>query len=172
MEAITTLEQLVYNLNIGPGYEGYHGLVKAINLNPEEVERICQWEERDYTRIRFYNTDGLEGLITCWPAGVQGPIHNYELQQGWVKVLKGELTLEYYRLFSTDVEGYGKKKIKEGEHAYLNDGLGYHRFANHEADFAMALHLYSDKITHWHEYNTETGLVELVEVKVDQELEF
>ncbi len=171
MEDITTLERLKYNLNMGPGYEGFSGLIESINLTDAELEKICKWQEDRYTRIRVYDTESLEAVITCWPAGSQGPIHNYELQQGWIKVLKGELYLEYYRLFSTDIEAYGKKEIKEGEYAYLNDGLGYHRFANRGDKPAIALHLYSDKITEWHKYNELTGLVELVPVTCDLELD-
>lgn len=171
MESISTLERLKYNLTMGPGHEGYQALIEAIDLSPEELEQICQWESQRYTRIRVYDTESLEAVITCWPPQTVGPIHNYELQQGWIKVLKGELDLEYYRLFSTDVQGYGKRRIGEGHFAYLNDGLGYHRFANHGAEPAIALHLYSDKITEWHAYNEKTGLVELVPVKCDVELD-
>lgn len=169
MEDITTLERLKGVLNLGPGNEGYAGLVDAIKLSEAELEKICSWQEDRYTRIRVYDTESLEAIITCWPAGIQGPIHNYELNHGWVKVLKGELYLEYYRLFSTEVQAYGKKVLKEGVYAYLKDGLGYHRFANREDHPAIALHLYSDKITRWHKYNELTGLVELVPVTCDFE---
>ncbi len=170
MQEIATVEQLKQRLIKGPGHEGYSDLVEAINLSEGELQRVCKWREDRYTRIRIFETENLEGIITCWPAGTQSPIHNYELQQGWVKVLEGELHLEYYRLFSTDVQAYGKKVIKEGEYVHLKDGLGYHRFANRGNKPAIALYLYSNKITEWHKYNEETGLVELVQVSSDLDL--
>lgn len=166
MEAITTLEQLRYNLTLGPGYEGYPAMIKAIDLGSEELEKVCYWKDDRYTRIRIYDTDCVEGLITCWPAGEEGPIHNYELQQGWVKVLKGELVLEYFRI-NPKVEMYSRKVIPEGEYAYLNDSIGYHRFANRSDQRSVALHVYSDKITAWHQFDEATGTVSLVQTSCD-----
>lgn len=166
MEAITTLEQLRYNLTLGPGFEGYSAMVNAIDLNQQELDEACYWKDERYTRIRIYDTDCVEGLITCWPAGKEGPIHNYELQQGWIKVLRGELVVEYFRL-KPKVEMYAEKVIRAGEYVYLNDNIGYHRFANRSDQRSVALHVYSDKITAWHQFDEATGAVSLVQTSCD-----
>lgn len=171
METIKTLKQLTYNLNLGPGYEGYSGMMKAIHFDPEELEAICSWHPDHYTRIRIYDTQCVEALITCWPPGCKGPIHNYELQEGWIKMLKGELTLEYIGIRATTAEVYSSTVLKEGHFAYLNDGIGYHRFSNNSEEPSIALHFYSDKITEWHQFDEARGVVEVVPTHCDLELD-
>lgn len=171
MEAITTLKQLEYNLNIGPGYDGYGQMVAAINFPEEEVERICFWLNNAYSRVRIYDTPSTEALITCWQAGAKSPIHNYQLQQGWIKVLKGSLELEYFDVSKGSAQLYGNQIIEEGQYVYLNDGMGFHRFINNSNTQTVALHLYCDKIEHWEEFDEATGSVSEVEVSCDVNLD-
>lgn len=159
MEAIKSFKDLVYNLNMGPGYDGYVGLIKAVDFAPEELEGMCRWSDEKYQRIRFYDTDSLEALLTCWQAGQKGPIHNYEFQQGWIKMLRGRLWLEYFKPDAQQPQAYYQRMIEEGEVVYLNDGLGYHRFSNHSDEPAIALHFYAGKLLHWHEMDEKSGEV-------------
>ena len=153
MERITSLQQLKYNLTLGPGYDGYSQLVKAIHLEAKEYLPLCQWDEKQYQRIRFYDTDSLEGLITCWNPGQASPIHNYGASVGWLKVLEGSLELEHYNPSQSGDKPILQKAFKEGEMGFLSDELGFHSFLNKQDDRAIALFLYSDKITRWKEYD-------------------
>lgn len=170
MEAIKTFEQLVYNLNMGPGYDGYVGLVSAIELPKEELDKYCNWSTRRYQRVCFYDTAGLQGILSCWEPGQKGPIHDYNLQQGWLKVLQGELMLE---LFNPEHNGkaFSTQIIEEGGINYLNDGIGFHRFANRSRQRTIAIHFYSDKIDHWTEYDERTGELSRKEALCDFNLE-
>lgn len=171
MEAIHTIDRLRYNLNLGPGYNGYSDIIGAVNFDEAELSKICYWRNEGYSRIRVYDTESIEALITCWLPGSKSPIHNYQLQQGWIKVLKGTLELEYYDLSSGRPVLYGNKLIKEGQYVYLNDGMGYHRFINHSKSKVVALHFYCDKIEKWQQYNEGEGTVSEVEVGCDMVLD-
>ena len=171
MEAIRTIDRLKYNLNMGPGYDGYSAMVEAIDFTDEELDKVCFWRDEGYTRIRVYDTECVEALVTCWLPGSKSPIHDYELQQGWIKVLRGTLELEYFDVSAGKPQLYGNKVIKEGQYVYLNDGMGYHRFINNGKANAIAVSLYCDKIVKWHEFNEADGTVHEVEVGCHLELD-
>ena len=171
MEAIKTYKELVYNLNRGPGYDGYTEMVKAIDLNPEEIRQICHWNPVKYNRNCIYDTDELEALITCWPPRHSGPIHNYNLQQGWIKVLKGMLTIEFFTIKEGKADGFGHRELKEGEIAWLNDSTGFHQFRNESINNAIAIHFYIDKIKSWEQFNAQDGKTSIVRPGYDFHLE-
>lgn len=172
MQPITTIKQLIRNLNMGPGYEGYKALIQAIELERSELDKICQWGE-NHTRICLYDTDCLECLITCWSPGQTSPIHNYNFQQGWIKVLQGELILEYFNVEdgSKEIELTHREFMQTGDFTYINDSLGFHRFANTNAEEAIAIHLYADKVTEWSVYDDATGRMETIPTSYDMVIE-
>lgn len=171
MERITSLKQLSYNLNLGPGYDGYTQMFKAIELAPEEYRHLCRWDEAKYQRICFYDTDSLEGLITCWKPGQASPIHNYGASLGWIKVLEGQLDLEHYNPAQTGTKPTFHKRFQAGEIGFLNDELGYHRFVNKGSEPAVALFFYSDKITRWKEYDPDSDQYRERQVSSDVNLD-
>lgn len=171
MEAITTLDKLSYNLSLGPGIEGYNALIGAVDLSDEELEKVVQWDDDHYQRIRFYDTRSVEGLITCWKEGQRSPVHNYRFQQGWVKVLRGKLKLEYFHKDNGKLKSYNSQVIEEGEIFYLNDSLGFHRFANPGPGNTVALHFYSDKIESWQVYDEGTGEISEQKTRCDRSIE-
>lgn len=153
MEAIRTLDQLSYNLSLGPGIDGYNVLISSVELSDEELDKVIQWNDDHYQRIRIYDTTALEALLTCWRPGQKGPIHNYRNQQGWIKVLRGQLQLDYYKQVGELQKVYKTEEIEEGDMAYLNDNLGFHRFSNPGPESTVALHFYSDKLESWEVYD-------------------
>ncbi len=167
---ITTLDQLVYNLNLGPGYDGYKTLVDSIELNPMELLELCDWMSKDHMRVSIYDTPSLEAIITYWRSGIDTPIHNYNFQQGWVKVLKGALELEHYRITEGRADLIETQVIERGEFIYLNDGFGFHRFRSIGDEESIAIHLYADKITQWTIYNESDGSLKDVLTKNDKSL--
>lgn len=172
MEAIKDFEQLTYNLNLGAGYDGYGAMVEAVDFSDEELERVCRWSEEAYQRIRFYDTDSLEGLITCWQPGQVGPVHNYGYQQGWIKVLRGALRLEYFGVPREGLKAFNERLVEAGHSVYINDALGFHRFSNAGDEKCVALHLYFDKITRWEVFDEQTGKIREENTACDAEWEF
>jgi hypothetical protein len=169
---ITTLDQLVYNLNLGPGYDGYKTLVDAIELNPLELLELCDWMSKDHMRISIYDTPCLEAIVTYWRPGNETPIHNYSFQQGWVKVLQGTLELEHFQVDdgSSKAELTDTEIIESGEFIYLNDSFGFHRFRNIGENEVIAIHLYADKITQWTILSESDGSLKEVSTRYDKTL--
>lgn len=171
MEAIQTIDRLIYNLNMGPGYEGFIELVKAIKLKSEELDRICGFKPEAYQRIRIYDTPSLEALISCWERGQKGPIHNYDFHQAWLKVLKGSLRLTYFQWGNGEMNQITSQTLKKGEIAMINDGLGFHQFECEGDENTIAIHLYSDKVESWQVFNTEKNEIENSKVHCDRNLD-
>ncbi len=168
---ISTLEQLQYNLNLGSGYDGYTELMKAVSLTREELAKICRWSNSHHTRICLYDTPGMEALITCWEGEQQSTIHNYDFNNGWVKILQGQLWLEFFKVKEGRPQLDTEMQLYNGSTFHLNDTLGYHRFSNRSTQRAIALILYSDKLTHWKAYNEETEGFEVVRTHYDLNLD-
>lgn len=166
MEPIKSIERLRYNLNLGPGYGGYSELLKAVELDKEALDPFLSFSEKEYQRLRLYDTDVIEVVITCWEPGQKGMIHDFHNSLGWFKVLRGAIGIEHFNLerdkpilrfnyeYPTDAQGF------------LNDDLGFHRFRNLSLGRTVVMHLYADKIKHWEVYNEKLHSVEDVEAKV------
>lgn len=170
MESITSLEQLRRNLTLGPGYEGFVKLLQAIEFPPEEYRSLCRWNEKKYQRIRLYDTESLEALLTCWLPGHATPVHNYHQSRGWAKVLEGTLRLERLDLEREGALKY-ERELKPGEITLLDDALGFHRFINPGPTKAIALVFYADRIDAWEVWDPETGKIEEREVICDLNLD-
>lgn len=156
---IKTLKQLAHNLNMGPGYDGYKAMVESISLDPKELEEFCKEDSTEHQRISIYDTPSVEAVVSYWMPGQSTPIHDYNFQQAWTKILKGQLVLEFF-----DVEKGTKgehvletRLLNEGDIIYMNDSFGYHRFANLSTSDVLAIHLFADKIDEWHVYDPNSG---------------
>ncbi|MEX2597729.1 MAG: cysteine dioxygenase family protein [Salibacteraceae bacterium] len=173
LNKITTLEQLIYNLNLGAGYSGYKNLINQIQLNPKELNELCDWMSQKHMRIGIYDTPSLEAIITYWKPGHASPIHNYNFQQGWIKVLQGSLELEYFDITEgvKDLELLDAQTITTGNFTYLNDSLGFHRFKNSGTEETIAIHIYADKITEWSVFDENTGEIKTVDTSYDKVIE-
>ncbi|NQV53515.1 MAG: cysteine dioxygenase family protein [Flavobacteriales bacterium] len=163
-QTIDTLEQLVHNLNMGPGYEGYRSLVEAINLDPAELIKFCDAKCEDHQRICIYDTPGIEAVLSYWKPGQSTRIHDYNFQQAWTKVIKGQLILEFFDVFDGEpnAEITETQLMDPGDIIYMNTSFGFHRYANLSAGDAIAIHIYADKIDAWHIYDEDTGSIETV----------
>jgi cysteine dioxygenase len=124
---IESIEQLKKNLNLGPGHGGYIELVKAIQIPLEDWKPFISWNAEEYTRNCIANCESYELLLMCWQKDQASPIHNYSLQEGWVKVIEGELNIETHEVNSHDLTHELKEKVvvREGETTYLNDSMGF-----------------------------------------------
>jgi predicted metal-dependent enzyme (double-stranded beta helix superfamily) len=157
---------------MGPGYEGNIELIKAIQLNDEELERFKKPQSKDYQRVRVYDTPGLEAIVSYWKPGDVGPIHNYNFQQGWLKIMKGSLSLDIISVHENEkAEITTQSKLVKGEIAMLNDGMGFHRFANYGQEECIVMHIYADKILKWKVFDEETQQISEVDVKCNENLD-
>ncbi len=148
---IETMEQLKKNLNMGVGDGGYIEILKAIDLASNEWENFCTWKENRYTRNCISSCDDYELLLLCWQSKHESPIHNYDFQKGWIKVLDGELEIERYVV--DKVEKCAAKKdlliLKKGESTYLNDSMGFHKVKNYSENQTVSLHFNIEPVKKW-----------------------
>lgn len=158
---IETLQQLTHNLNMGAGYEGYKSLINAINLNTDDLQAYFEHIGSEHHRICVYDTPGLEAIVSLWKPGQSTRIHDYNSQQSWTKVLKGQLVVEFYKVEQgiPDAPILESQLITEGEFIYINDSFGFHRYSNIGTEDAIAIHIYADKIEDWQVYDRKTGSI-------------
>lgn len=151
LAAIESIEQLKKSLNLGPGYGGYNELIKAIQIPHSEWEKNYLWKDENYTRNCISSCDGYELILMCWKEKQASPIHSYDFQEGWIKVLEGELTIETYQVDqeTKDYRLQEAMRIAEGESTYLNDNMGYHRVVNSKKGNTTSLHLHIEKVNQW-----------------------
>lgn len=148
---ITTIDQLSKNLNLGPGYGGYNELFNAIELPKSEWENSCSWKDNRYTRNCISSCDEYELLLMCWQKEHSSPIHSFKFQEGWIKVLEGELTIQSYEMDREENCCHKKESIvlKPGESTYLNDDMGFHQVINSANGNSISLHLNIERVTEW-----------------------
>lgn len=148
---IENIEQLKKNLNLGPGHGGYNDLFESIKLPKSEWEKFCTWKDNRYTRNCITSCDSYELLLMCWDKEQHSPIHNFSFQEGWIKVLEGELTIQSYEM-DRDKNCCHKKDtlvVTAGESTYLNDDMGFHQVINSSAEKTISLHLNIEKVEEW-----------------------
>jgi len=172
IQSIDTIEQLVHNLNLGPGYDGYTNLVDAIHIKAEELMQHLDPQAKQHQRLCLYDTPEIEAIATYWRPGQHSRIHDYNFQQAWTKVIKGQLILEFFDVF----EGEAKAEITEtrlldqDEVIYMNNSFGYHRYSYLSEGDTIAIHLYADKIDQWHIYEPESGVISVEPTRYDKSL--
>lgn len=171
MESITSIQELKRNLTIGPGYQGYIQLIKSVELSKSEYKPFCRWSDNGYQRVRFYDTEAIEGLLTCWKPGQKSSIHNYDGSIGWFKVLEGEFDLNHFNIEDDAARPTFTKRLSKGDIGFLSDGLGFHQIANCGDSNCVILVLYADKIEAWQVFDEATKEVYEAKVVCDYNLD-
>lgn len=166
MEAIQTVDRLRYNLTLGPGYGGYSELLKAVNFEAGALDDFIRFSPDGYQRLRLYDTNMLEAVLTCWEPGQIGTIHDFHNSLGWFKVLKGAVGIEHFKMNKGEPKLRFDYEYPEDSQGFLNDDLGFHRFRNISDGRTVVLHLYADKIKHWEVYNDQLRKIEDFKAKV------
>mgnify|MGYP005844115779 CR=1 FL=1 len=170
---IKTIPQLIKNLNMGSGYGGYIDLLKGLQLEEAEWKKYCHWEKADYSRNCLSSCDSYELLLLCWQTGQTSPIHNFDFQEGWIKVLSGELKIESYVLDRDKKEAQLKDTVLlgSGESTYLNDRMGFHRVLNSNSGNTASLHLNIARVEQWEVFDPEKKIIQTVKPKIHSQTE-
>jgi cysteine dioxygenase len=149
---------------------GYVEILKAINLPKSEWEVYSSWKENRYTRNCISSCDDYELLLLCWQKEHESPIHNYDFQEGWIKVLSGELIIESYAVDRDERCATKKDKLvlKEGETTYLNDSMGFHKVSNASDGNTVSLHLNIGPVKKWEVFRSCRQSLETVEPILDK----
>jgi cysteine dioxygenase len=170
---LTTFEQLIKVLHAGPGYDGYSAILASIELEEGELEKKSSWSPDGYARIILERIPSYELLLACWEPGQIGPIHDYNGQESWFRVLQGELTEE---LFSFPIES-GKalshravdQVYQAGNLGYINDGQGLHRLRNASNERVISIHLHVCSLNEVNLYDEFSGAKETLNLGIPVE---
>lgn len=166
MEAIKSVDRLKYNLTLGPGYGGYSELLKAVEFDDKALAGFLRFKEDQYQRLRLYDSNMVEAVLTCWEPGQKGMIHDFHNSFGWFKVIRGAIGVEHFSMEKGEPILRFDYDYPEDAQGFLNDDLGFHRFRNLSSGRSIVLHLYADKIKHWEVYNEKLHKVEDLEADV------
>ena len=92
----------------------------------------------------------------CWGKEHKSPVHSFTFQEGWIKVLEGELLIQRYRMDRDELCCHKAEVItlSAGESTYLNDNMGFHQVLNSNKGNTVSLHLNIEKITEWEVFRT------------------
>lgn len=167
MEAIHSVDRLKYNLNLGPGYGGYSELLQAVQFDDEALEPFLHFSDEHYQRLRIYDTNMVEAVLSCWEPGQVGLIHDFHNSLGWFKDLRGAIGVEHFNIENGNSKLRFNYDYPSDTTGFLNDDLGFHRFKNLCSKRTVVLHLYADKIKHWEVFNENSRQIEGCPVPVD-----
>ncbi|MEQ8907816.1 MAG: cysteine dioxygenase family protein [Vicingaceae bacterium] len=166
---IETVTQLKKNLNLGPGYGGYVELFNALKIPMKEWAPYCTDNADHYTRNCVSSCDGYEFILMCWQKGQQSAIHSFDFQEGWIKVIEGELTIETYDV-DRDAKSCELKEtitVQEGESTYLNDSMGFHKVVNSASGPTKSLHLHVERVDLWEIFDPEEKSFKSIQPRYD-----
>jgi len=155
------------------GYEAVSKIVSDIEIPFEDIEPYCTWSDERYTRTQLHKTEVYELVLICCEPGQSSFIHNYDAQEGWAKIVKGELTLEQYYISAINghIHPVSKEVLQKGATAYQNDYIGFHKMYNSGKERSVSLHVYSGPVEKWHIWDEDKGKAIEIDPWFDQKFD-
>ncbi len=168
---VTSIDQLIKELEMGTGLDGYMGLMNHLSIPLEEVKPYCTWNKRHYTRNLVERTSQFELIVMCWEPGQHSPIHSYGDEQGWMYTISGELNVShYFRSYGeAKMQFYKEVRLPRGKYLYVNDYLGFHSVANASKSRTVSLHLHAGPVSGWRVYDQDNNAFFDVKTSIDSE---
>ena len=166
---ITTIPQLIKELQLGTGTDGYMGPMDRVHIKPSEVKKYATWNNKRYTRNLIERNNDFEIILVGWEAGQKSPIHSYGDEQGWMYVVEGEIVVNHY--FKSHGEAkmqfYKEVRLLPEKYLYVNDYLGFHSVTNSSKGRTLSLHLHARPVEGWTVYDPETNAFFNVKTGID-----
>lgn len=159
MTTLKSVEDLIQALNQRQANESYLDIMKRMDIGLREWERFYTWTEDHYTRNCLAKTEDYELLLICYEAGQQTPIHDFNVQDGWIHTLQGELREQRFRFIpnTQKLEQVSSIKLGPNDYSYLSGKSGIHRYINTADCRAVSLNLYAKPIEKWTEYDASNS---------------
>lgn len=155
---ITTVDQLVAALKLGPGRRGYLDVLERIAIPEAEFGPYCRWNDKHYTRNCIARTEEFELLLICYEPGQRTSIHDYATEEAWVHPVSGVVIEER---FEPGADGPLRKvssaKLDPGSFSYLHNGRSIHRYMNPATERSITLNLYAKPLMKWKVYDERSG---------------
>ena len=101
-------------------------------------------------------------MAICWGMGHHTPIHDHNGQEGWIKVIDGQVEESLYRVQMIDEDTFSAELLKADQFSkdavsHVNDEIAFHSIRNLNRGRSVTLHLYSLPINQCHIYDTKSG---------------
>lgn len=157
---VKTMDQLIRILHTGPGYDGYVPVLHSIKFGIREIEKFCNWNKEQHSKIVIEKMPSTELILICWEKGQRTSIHDHAHRESWFVVIDGALTetvfykpgefQEPLQIASTNT--YGIHDV-----GYMTDNHGLHRLENSHDGRTVSIHLYSEAFGIAKQYDEATG---------------
>ena len=159
LQTITSIDQLLLDIELGSGYDGYLSIIQNLNITKEQVSHLCKWNEDHYSRNVLFRGGSVEVLLMCWEPGQESLIHSYDNQEGWIYAVDGDLTIDHYFESKSEkkMEAFKSISIDKGRYLYLNDYLGFHSVKNVSNKRAISIHIHAGPVLSWKVYDPKTN---------------
>jgi len=137
-------------------------VLERVEFGVEELEGYLNFEIGSYTRNLLHSAPAYEVLAICWGVGHHTPIHDHQGQEGWIRVLQGEVVESLYKVSMQEQSGFEYEElehrlVKLNEVSHVNDEEAFHSIRNSVPGKTVTLHVYSKPIPWCYIYNTNTG---------------
>ena len=139
-----------------------HHCLEGIQFGVEELEKYMHFEIGSYTRNLVHRNSVYELMVICWGIGHHTPIHDHNGQEGWIRVMQGEVEESLYKIKLNEDETFSSSliqavKFQVGGVSHVNDQIAYHSIRNTNRGRSVTIHLYSLPINDCHVYDTKSG---------------
>ncbi|MEQ8323471.1 MAG: cysteine dioxygenase family protein [Vicingaceae bacterium] len=150
ISSIHELEQALKNHQ----EHGYLNIMKAIEIPYDEFEKHFTWKEEHYTRNSIIKNDDYELLVICWERAQDSPIHDYDSEDAWIHILRGQLKEEQFKKNEGgELERVSTVTLGVKDFSYISGHVGLHRYINSHEGRTVSLHLYVKPLEKWNEYD-------------------
>jgi len=133
------------------------GVLRALPVDLESLQRYLFWNPQHYTRNLIYKTPLYELLALCWEPGQRAAIHNHDGQLCWMAVPQGQLAVQNYRVVAIDtathyceLEPTDRYEMGPQSPLAVDPGEPIHDVVNllEFCQRAVSLHIYSRPFDH------------------------
>ncbi|MBK8613804.1 MAG: cysteine dioxygenase family protein [Flavobacteriales bacterium] len=155
---IRSLEQLIAELDQGPGPDGYGLAMRSLAIGAKDLQSFATWNAKHYTRNCIAQREGYELLLICYEAGQRTSIHDHDSLLAHVVLLSGTLLEERF----TTATGGGLLLVSSTEPALgtvsaFDKAHSIHRYSNVGPGRSMTLNLYAPPLLKWRVYDERSG---------------
>ena len=141
----------------------YNFLSRRVQIDLEDMHRYAFIDfDQKYTRNLISTDNELYTLLLlCWSPGQASPIHDHPCDGCWMRVVHGQVCESRYKevkhdSFSSDDDSSStnwnttisplkcthSETYTQGQVAFINDSIGFHKISNPTSELTMSLHLY------------------------------
>jgi cysteine dioxygenase len=156
--SIRTVDELIAALRAVQRPSEYIDLLKRVAVAADQLEPLCTWNAKRYTRNCLDRTSAYELLLICYEPGQRTSIHDFATEEAWVHPVAGSVVEER---FAPAPDGslklVGATRLDHRSFSYLHNGRSIHRYTNDSGERAITLNLYAKPLRTWKVYDERTG---------------